>query len=236
MSKTTEETTRDETVRFLIEALQNSSTPLEEELIYFADENRMAFDHGSSRYVLIDHDNHFAIKIAINDFGIDQNKTEAKSSGKMYTTKVLKNYNNVIIITPEYEPLETRIHKFLSDTYFQKPFLRGESQTNDLLFDIQDDNFADRQDAVENEDEFVKIAMESIGELMDEYPQDVHAGNFGIDFQNKNDIPIMLDTGIDEEFVKTHRNCISKSRFDTYEILDKLFESKSMINLLQEVA
>ena len=236
MSKTIEESIVSETVVFLIEALQNSRTFFKKELMYFAEENRMSFDRGSSRYVLIDHDNHFAIKIAINDFGIDQNKTEAKSSGKMYTTKVLKNYNNVNIVTPEYEPLETRIHKFLSDPYFQKQFLRGKSQTNDMLFDIQDDNFADRQDALENEDEFVALAMESIVKLMDEYPQDVHAGNFGIDFQNKNDTPIMLDTGMDEEFVKTHRDCISKSRFDTYEMLDKLFENESMINLLQEVA
>jgi len=234
MSKTIENSIICETMEFLIEALQNSNTFLKKELIYFAEENKMTFDSGSSRYVLIDHENHFVIKIAINDFGIDQNKTESKYSGKMYVTKVLENYNNVILITPEYEPLKVRIHKFLSEPYFQKSLLRGSSQTNDMLFDIQDDYFADREDAIENEYEFTNLAMENIVELMDDYPQDVHAGNFGIDFQNKNDMPIMIDTGMDEEFVKTHEEFISKSRFETYELLDKLFENKSNIELLQK--
>lgn len=226
-----------ETVHFLIEALQNSNHKfLIYELTDFADENRLEFDQGSSRYVLIDRINHFVIKIAINSFGVDQNKTEAYHSGEPYVTKVLENYNNVIIVTPEYEMLKNRIHDFLNEPDFYNSLKRGESETNDILLNIQEHDFADRQDAIDNEDEFIIMAMEDISELLDEQPRDVHEDNFGIDFLTENDRPLMLDNGIDYAFCETHNDVISNECYTTYELLAKLFENQSVVQLVQKLA
>lgn len=223
-----------ETVHFLIEALQNSNHEfLEYELNNFADENRLEFDRGSSRYVLIDRINHFVIKIAINSFGVDQNKTETYHSGEPYVTKVLENYNNVIIVTPEYEMLTNRIHEFLNEPDFYNSLKPGESQTNDILLEIQEHQFADRQDAIDNEDEFINVAIDNISALPDERPQDVHEDNFGIDFLTENDRPLMLDNGIDYAFCETHYDIISDECYTTYELLDKLFENQSVVQSIQ---
>ena len=227
-----------ETVHFLIEALQNSSSHsfLEFELNNFADENRLEFDQGSSRYVLIDRINHFVIKIAINSFGVDQNETEAYHSGEPFVTKVLENYNNVIIVTPEYEMLTNRIHEFLNDSDFYHSLQFGESETNDILLEIQEHQFADRKEAIDNEDEFIIVAMEDISELLDEQPQDVHEDNFGIDFLSDTDAPLMLDNGIDYAFCETHHNVVSNECYTTYELLAKLFDNQSVVQLVQKLA
>lgn len=227
-----------ETVHFLIEALQNSSSHslLDFELSNFADENRLEFDQGSSRYVLIDRINHFVIKIAINSFGVDQNETEAYHSGEPYVTKVIENYNNVIIVTPEYEMLTNRIHEFLNEPDFYNSLKHSESETNDILFDIIAHDFDNKQHAVDNEDEFIINAMDDIALLPNEYPQDVHEENFGIDFLSDNDAPIILDNGIDYAFCETHYDVISNECYTTYELLAKLFENQSVVQLVQKLA
>lgn len=226
-----------ETVHFLIEALQNSNHEfLEYDLNNFADENRLEFDKGSSRYVLIDRINHFVIKIAINSFGIDQNETEAYHSGEPYVTKVIENYNNVIIVTPEYEMLTSRIHKFLNEPDFYNSLKHGESETNDILFDIIEHDFDNKQHAVDNEDEFIMNVIDTISLLPNEYPQDIHEENFGIDFLSDTDAPIMLDNGIDYAFCETHYDVVSNECYAPFELLYKLFENQSVVELVQKLA
>lgn len=230
MYNTIEESIASETVGFLIEALQNSNREfLEYELRTFADENRLEFDRGSSRYVLIDRINHFVIKIAVNSFGIDQNETEAKYSGEPYVTKVIENYNNVIIVTPEYEMLINRIHAFLNEPDFYNSLKRGESETNDILFDILANDFNTKQEAIYNEDDFIIKVMDNIALLPNEYPQDVHEENFGIDFLSDGDKPIMLDNGIDYAFCETHYDVISEECYTPFELLYKLFENQKQL-------
>lgn len=213
-----------ETVRFLIEALQNSTHHyLEFDIRDFADENHLDFQEGSSRYVLIDSTNHFVIKIAINDFGIDQNKTEAYHSGEPYVTKVLENYNDVIIVTPEYEMLEDRIHVFLNNDNYHRNLRYGDSQLNDILFDIVEDSFENLQEAINNEDMVVKLAIDEITGLLPEFPCDIHSGNFGVDFLNELDTPILIDNGIDRVFLETHDGVTSEEVFVTNELLAPLF-------------
>lgn len=224
-----------ETVRFLIEALQNSRyeySDIEFELRDFADENRLEFDQGSSRYVLIDHEHHLVFKIAINSFGIDQNETEAYHSGEPYVTKVIENYNNVIIVTPEYEMLTNRIHKFLNEPDFYNSLKHGESETNDILFDIIEHDFDTKQDAIDKEDEIIIMAIDDVAQLPNEYPRDIHEGNFGIDFLGDNDAPIILDNGIDYAFCETHDNVVSNDCYITYELLAKLFENQNIVEQL----
>lgn len=226
-----------ETVHFLIKALQNSNDKfLEDELNNFADKNRLEFNKGSARYVLIDHLNHFVIKIAVNSFGIDQNATETYHSGEPYVTKVIENYNDVIIITPEYEMLTNRIHEFLNEPDFYNSLPRGESETNDILCNIIEHDFNTQQDAIDNEDEFIILTIEDISALLDEQPQDVHEDNFGIDFLAEKDKPLMLDNGIDYTFCEKHPDVVSEECYTTYELLTKLFENQAVFQMIQKLA
>lgn len=210
------------TVQLLIETLQNSTNKYTEfEIRNFADKNRLKFNQGSSRYVIID--NEIVIKIAINSYGIDQNKTETKHSGEPGATLVLDNYNNVIIVAPRYETLQDRINKFLTDDNYFKTITRGQSVTNDILLNIQT-QYPNRTEAAFNESDFAINVISEIVDLFPTYPEDMHLGNFGIDYKNPKDLPIMLDNGIDVAFYDTHDDCVSNEIFTINNTLEKLFE------------
>lgn len=210
------------TVQLLIETLQNSRTEyMECELRDFVEKTNLALTKGSSRYVIID--NEIVIKIAINSYGIDQNETETKHSGEPGATLVLDNYNNVIIVAPRYETLQDRINKFLTDDDYFKTITHGQSVTNDILLNIQT-KYPNRNEAKLDEFDFTTNAMSEILDLFPTYFEDMHPGNFGIDYKNPKDLPIMLDTGIDNTFYATHEDGTSNEIFTINNILAKLFE------------
>ena len=132
--------------------------------------------------------------------------------------------------------LANRIHAFLNEPDFYNSLKRGESETNDILVDIIEHNFDNQQHAVDNEDAFIINAMDEIALLPNEYPQDVHEENFGIDFLSDGDKPIILDNGIDYAFCETHYDVISNECYTTFELLTKLFENQSVVQLVQKLA
>lgn len=210
------------TVQLLIKTLQNSRNKYTEcELRDFVEKTHLVFKKGSSRYVIIA--NEIVIKLAINSYGIDQNRTETKHSGEPGATLVLENYNNVIIVAPKYETLQDRIHKFLTDDTYFKNIQRGQSVTNDILLNIQT-KYATRNEAKFDEFYFSFDVISEIGNLFPKHPIDMHPGNFGIDYKNPKDLPIMIDTGIDEAFHSNHEDCISHEVFTITNTLEKLFE------------
>lgn len=211
-----------ETVQLLIKTLQNSRNKYTEcELRDFVEKNNLALTKGSSRYVIID--NEIVIKLAINSYGIDQNKTETKHSGEPGATLILENYNDVIVVAPRYETLQDRINKFLTDDDYFKNITRGQSVTNDILLNIQT-KYPNRNEAKLDEFDFTANAISEIIDLFPTYFEDMHTGNLGIDCKNPKDLPIMLDTGIDSAFYATHEDGTSNEIFTINNTLEKLFE------------
>lgn len=216
-----------ETVQFLIDEINNTRYDYLKSTLYdFADENGLELKSGSSRFALIDDENNLVIKIAKNSFGIDQNRSETNHSNEPFAAKVLENYNNIILVSPKYDMLSEYIHDFLAMTTEFKNYTENNSITQ-ILLEIIDDSFENWTEAQNNEDSVIMHAIDEIANLLETYPNDIHEDNFGVD---ENDKPVMLDMGMDDEFIDKHdSDAVSNERFSIEDMRMHLINIKNIL-------
>lgn len=224
-----------EIVQSLIAEINNTRYDYFKSTLYatiyaFTKENGLDLKSGSSRFVLIDDENNLVIKIAKNSFGIDQNRSETNHSDEPFAAKVLENYNNTILVSPKYDMLSEYIHDFLAITTEFKNYTENNSITQ-ILLEIIDDSFENWTEAQNNEDSVIMQAIDEIANLFETYPNDIHEDNFGVD---ENDKPVMLDMGMDDEFIDKHESSpVSDERFSIEDMRMHLLNIKD--TLLEDV-